>query len=147
MDPEHVISTLNELIEVSKDGEYGFRICAQKSNSPNLVEIFSHRADECRKAASELEQYVVDWGEAPTTRGSVAGSLQRGWIGMRSALSSNDDQALLEECERGEDVAMDSYQKAIDRPLPVAVRPIIERQYLGAMHNQNQIRELRASAR
>lgn len=147
MDPEEVISTLNKLIEICMDGESGFRICAEKSNSAKLADTFSRRAEECRAAAFELKQCVVDWGAAPATTGTVAGSLHRGWIKMRSALSYCDNRVLLEECERGEDIALDAYRKALDGSLPPALRPIIERQYIGTRHNQDQIRELRDSVR
>ena len=40
MDTNGVIATLNDLIETSRDGEQGFRTCAQGVNSANLKALF-----------------------------------------------------------------------------------------------------------
>jgi hypothetical protein len=36
MDNQDVIATLNSLLEISRDGEQGFRTCAEGVQSPNL---------------------------------------------------------------------------------------------------------------
>lgn len=143
MNRDEVISAINELIETSKDGEYGFRACAEKAESGELVMFFSRRADECRKAAAELQLYVMELGGAPQDSGTVLGGLHRGWVAVRSVLSTYDDPALIEECERGEDYAVAKYRKALEQPLPDALRVIIERQYQGVRLNHDQTRRLR----
>ncbi|MEN3112733.1 PA2169 family four-helix-bundle protein [Uliginosibacterium paludis] len=146
MDSQSVISTLNDLIETCKDGEYGFRMCAEKASSPNLASLLGRHADECQAAARELQQCVVQLGETPDTSGSVTGALHRGWVAVRSVLSSYDDEALLAECERGEDTAVAAYRKALEKPLPETLRAVVERQYLGARRNHDQVRSLRGPA-
>lgn len=44
MDKDEVISTLNDLIETCKDGEYGFRSCAEHADSSELL-AFLEEAD------------------------------------------------------------------------------------------------------
>ncbi|HEX3494993.1 MAG TPA: DUF2383 domain-containing protein, partial [Methylocella sp.] len=44
MDNQDVISTLNDLIEISRDGEQGFRTCAEGVENPNLKAIFEAAA-------------------------------------------------------------------------------------------------------
>ena len=73
--------------------------------------------------------------------------MHRGWITVKSKLSSFPDRAILEETEDGEDVAMESYRKALATPLPDDIRGVVERQYEGAKRNHLQIRELRDQAR
>ena len=51
MERDEVVETLNDLIENCKDGEYGFRTCAEHAKSPNLKTVFSQRANDCRSAA------------------------------------------------------------------------------------------------
>jgi uncharacterized protein (TIGR02284 family) len=41
-----VIKTMNDLIETSRDGEQGFRTCAQGVTSPNLKTLFEAAAKE-----------------------------------------------------------------------------------------------------
>ena len=106
MDTQDLIDLLNDLVENSKDGEYGFRECAEHAKSPELKQTFSARADDCRRGAQELQQQVSALGGKAEDGGTVAGALHRGWVATRGALSSYDDKAMLEECERGEDVAV-----------------------------------------
>jgi hypothetical protein len=40
MDNDDVIETLNDLLEISRDGEQGFRTCAEGVRSPNLKALF-----------------------------------------------------------------------------------------------------------
>ena len=61
---------------------------------------------------------------------------------MASA-ASRDDLAILEECERGEDVAKARYGKALEETLPEDNRVVVQRQYDGVMRNHDQIRDLR----
>ena len=41
---------------------------------------------------------------------------------MRATLSTYDDKAVLEECERGEDNALARYRKALQKPLPASAK-------------------------
>ena len=137
-------SVLNNLIETSKDGEAGFRAAAEDTKNPELKSIFLARSRDCAKGAGELQQIVSQLGEAPQTSGSVAGAMHRGWIKVREAVTSRDDAAILEECERGEDVAKALYAKALeDDALPEDIRSVVRRQYDGVMRNHDQIRDLR----
>ena len=45
-DNKAAVSTLNNLIETCKDGEYGFRACAEQSQAESLKTLFGDRAAE-----------------------------------------------------------------------------------------------------
>jgi len=142
-DNDNVIDTLNDLIETSRDGEYGFRTSAEHAQSSELKTLLTRHAEECRSAAQELMALVRQLGGKAEESGSVSGALHRGWVSVRSALSGHTDQATLDECERGEDVAVASYRKALKQELPAAIRSVVERQAQGAQRNHDQIKALR----
>jgi uncharacterized protein (TIGR02284 family) len=146
-DATDTIDTLNDLVEVSNDGERGFRTSAEHAESPSLRTVFNQRADECRAAARELQALVTQLGGTADTGGTAAGALHRGWVAVRSSLTGYSDRALLEECERGEDVALSHYRKALQQPLPESVRGVVAAQLLGVQRNHDQIRALRDRAR
>jgi uncharacterized protein (TIGR02284 family) len=50
---------------------------------------------------------------------------------------------MLEECERGEDVAVARYRDALEEPLPEDVKHIVERQYQGVRRNHDEVRDMR----
>ena len=53
MDRNDVVETLNKLIETCKDGEYGFKTCAEHARSGELKEFLARRARECDSAAQK----------------------------------------------------------------------------------------------
>jgi uncharacterized protein (TIGR02284 family) len=139
-----VSSTLNDLIETSKDGEKGFRTSAEDVKDPELKQAFLRRAEDCARGAQELQAIVSRLGEKPEQGGSAAGAMHRGWVNLKAAVTGEDDLAILEECERGEDVAKAAYRKALEeRDLPSDIRVVVQKQYDGVIRNHDQVRMLR----
>jgi uncharacterized protein (TIGR02284 family) len=148
MSNDDIVDTLNDLIETCKDGELGFNACAKHVSSTNLQELFARRATECRIAADELQTLVSEYGGKPDTGGSATGAMHRGWVAVRGSLAGYSDQAMLEECERGEDAALARYRAALKSDtLPEAVRALVARQQMGVQANHDQIKRLRDIAR
>ena len=147
MNNDDTIKQLNKLIETCKDGEYGFRTCAEHTKSPDLKSVFLSRAADCQRGAIELQELVVRLGGKPDTGSSVTGTLHRGWVSVVSTLKGHSDEAMLEECERGEDAALVRYRAALKEPLPADVMSVVQKQYEGAKRNHDQIRNLRNQAK
>ncbi len=140
---EEVVDVLNDLLECSRDGEYGFRTSAEHADSPELKQILERHAQECAAAAAELEREVRNHGGEPASGGTVTGAMHRGWVSVKTALTTNDDKAVLNECERGEDAAVARYRKALKANLPPSVRALVERQAQGVQRNHDEIKALR----
>ena len=147
MDNDDVVKTLNKLIETCKDGEYGFRTCAEHVKSEQLRTVFLERAESCRRGAAELQEVVARCGVKAEDDSSTSGTLHRGWVSLKGMLTRNSDQAALDECERGEDAALGRYRDAIKEDLPGDVAAVVQRQYEGVKRNHDQIRSLRDAHR
>jgi len=143
MTDSNIISTLNDLIETSKDGEKGFALAAKDVKDPALTQVFSEGEQSCRTAAAELQDQVRLLGGTAEDDGSMKGAVHRGWISLKSAAVSRDAKAILEECERGEDYAKAKYADAMKKDLPEGVRALVERQYKGVVANHDRVRDLR----
>lgn len=146
-DRADTIDVLKDLVEVCKDGEYGFRECAEQVQRQDLKTTFLQRADDCRQGAQELNQLVRQLGGTAEEGGSAMGAMHRGWVAIKSKLTTYDDKAVLEEAERGEDNAKARYMKALQKPLPANVKSVVERQYQGVQRNHDQVKMLRDSTR
>jgi uncharacterized protein (TIGR02284 family) len=144
---DDVLDTLNDLLENARDGEYGFRSAAEHAKSSDIKTLLQRHAEECRAAAVELQTQLVALGGKPDEGGTAGGALHRGWIAVKSALSTYDDKAVLEEVERGEDTAVARYRKALKANLPANVRSLVERQAQGAQRNHDQVKALRDALR
>jgi uncharacterized protein (TIGR02284 family) len=138
-----VIDVLKDLVECSKDGEYGFRECAEQAKRPDLKSMFQQRAEDCRRGAQELNQLLRECGADIKDEGSTLGAMHRGWVSIKSKLTTYDDKAVLEEAERGEDNAKARYMKALQKNLPANVRMVVERQYQGVQRNHDQVKMMR----
>ncbi len=146
-DNDEIISTLNDLIEVSKDGEEGFRSSAEHVDEPQLKTFFLRRSHEVATSVQELQDLVRALGGEPASSTSLGGALHRRWIAIKTALTSNDTVAVLNETERGEDVALAAYRKAAEKDLPTHIRFVVVRQLEGAKRNHDQVKQLRDAAR
>lgn len=140
-----VIDTLNTLLEATRDGDYGFSTAASYTDSPHLKTRLDRRASECREAGQELQALIVRLGGAVGEGGSTAGALHRGWVSVRGTLSHYSDEAMLNECERGEDAEMAAYIKALTTDLPPGVRSVVERQAQVVRRNRGEVQAMRES--
>lgn len=135
--------TLNLLIRTSRDGEAGFRACAEHLQSPELRELMLSRAEDCARAVEELKPLVTRSGGEPIEGTSAPGDAHRVWVVAKASLTGNDDHAVLNECERGEDIALADYRRAMKQDLPDEARQVVEHQLRGVQQNHDQIKALR----
>lgn len=144
---DDVVDVLNDLLENARDGEYGFRTCAEQVETAQAKQLFASRAEGCRQAGEELMQLIRSYGGEPASGGTAAGALHRGWVQVKGGVGADSELSILESCERGEDTAVARYRKALKQSLPADVRAVVQRQADGAQQNHDRIRDLRNAAR
>jgi uncharacterized protein (TIGR02284 family) len=146
---KEIISTINGLIETLKDGQQGFREASEAVQDTQLKSLFSEYSLQRAKFAGELQNEAITLGDhKPEDSSSAAGAMHRAWINLKSAITSKDEQAILSECERGEDSAVNEYKKAMEEDaLSANVRQIISRQYLDVKMAHDHIKALRDAAK
>lgn len=147
MDNDEVISVLNNLIETCEDGVKGFRDAAEAVRNPLAKEVLSSRIEYIERAESDLKAAVRRLGGDPESRGSATGALHRGWMNLKAAITGKDDEAIIAECERGENAAVERYEDALQKELPSDIRQMVNRQYQGTLQNRDRISELRQTIR
>ena len=143
VDNDAVISTLNGLIETCKDGQLGFQQSSEGVERSDLKSFFSECSLQRSQFAGELQTLVQTLGGDPENSGSVAGSLHRGWINIKAAVTGKDEGAILNECERGEDVAKNAYKEALEGFLPDYMREVVQKQYQGVSAAHDRVKALR----
>lgn len=139
---QEVISVLNNLIETCKDGENGFRTAAEGVKDSQLKSLFNSYAQQRTQFASELQREVQRLGGQPEESGSVAASIHRGWMNIKSVVTGEDKAAIISECERGEDVALKTYKEALKANLPADIRILVEQQCAKVQEAHDKIRSL-----
>jgi uncharacterized protein (TIGR02284 family) len=140
-----IVSTLDNLIETCKDGQEGFKQAAEGVERSDLKSLFFEFSQQRAHFAGELQEIVQKLGEEPTTSGSTAGALHRGWINIKSAVTGKDELAVLNECERGEDSAKNTYKDALEDPLPSYIADVVRNQYESIQMAHDRVKALRDS--
>ena len=143
MSYRYTIATLAELLTVTRDSEHGFTLCTQHARNDQLKRMFAERARRNSVAAAELSELIAQLGGDPAVRPRIVGATRRGWVNLQASLAQNADQALVEQCEHGEDHALEVYRNALDDHLPEFIRSVILRQFEDMMSDYDQIRFLR----
>lgn len=140
------LEILNNLVETCKDGQKGYRTAAEGVKSPDLKRLLNELSLERARFAGDLQGEVTRLGGDPAKSGSTGGALHRGWLNLKKAVTGSSDHAILEECERGEDSAIQDYRKALSKELPSDLRSIVERQYVQIQKDHHHVRTLRDTA-
>ncbi len=143
---DNAISVLNELIETCKDGAKGFASASEKADSRELKTLFHKFAAQRESFAADLDGQVMSLRGKPAESGHVAAVMHRGWIDIKTAFAGNDDKALLNECERGEDYAKKAYAEALKQNLPSDAHAVVLRQSTEVQSAHDTVRDLRNEA-
>jgi len=145
---KEIISTVNSLIETLKDGQEGFKQAADAVKDPNLKSLFSGYSQQRSRFANELQNQARSLGESePEKSSSAAGAMHRAWINLKSGVTSGDDHAILAECERGEDSAVNEYKEAMEDNLSSPLREIVSHQYSEVKSAHDRVKSLRDIAK
>lgn len=112
---EKTIGVLNELTEINNDRVAGFEKALADINDENvdLKAIFQEYSAQSRKFSQELTALAASNGGEIETGNSVAGTLHRAWIDVKSLFGGSDRESILNEAERGEDAIKKAYQQAL----------------------------------
>jgi len=108
------IKTLNNLLTRNYDAEKGFDLAAESTDNAVLKDYFKKNSKMHYKFGHELKEEIINHGGEIDKGSSLSGDLHRTWLNMKTAVSSNTDEALLEECERGQTLAQNDYKNAVD---------------------------------
>ena len=74
----------------------------------------------------------------------AAGAVHRGWINIKSAITGNSSEAILNECENGDAAALKTYEQALSvQALPADLISVIEKQHQEILEAKNRITSLK----
>lgn len=113
---EHTKDTtvLNTLIGTLLDSVDGYRKSAEDIHRPDLAAKFTARVSERENAVRSLQSAVNAAGGNPEDDGTTLGGIHRVFLGLKEAVTGRDDQAIVNEIERGEDYLMAKFETALE---------------------------------
>lgn len=145
-DNSHDISTLNSLIATTIDSADGYTEAANDSENSRFTALFTSRAGERRAIATRLQQQVAALGGNPEDDGTLLAGAHRMFLNLKSVVTGNDDKAIINEVEAGEDHIKAKFEDALeDRKLSPAVRDLVETSYMSVKAGHDEMRDIKHS--
>jgi uncharacterized protein (TIGR02284 family) len=134
--------TLHHLIDLCRDGERGFRAAADQVGDPTLKALFTDLATERKRFAEALLPHLQRLGAPPDAEGTNVGALHRRWMALKGLVPGRHDHHIVGEAQRGEQVALDAYEDALNGMLPPTVVEIVEAQRDAILHDVDRMRTI-----
>lgn len=106
-------TTLNTLIATLLDSIDGYTRSAEDVRDSDLRERFLARARERQGAVATMQAAVARLGGNPEDDGSLLAGAHRVFLSLKEAVTGTDDQAILNEVERGEDYLKEKFEAAM----------------------------------
>lgn len=124
-----VLDQLNKLLTDTRDGEKGYQEAAENVKDAELKSLFLAQSRQRGEFAMELDREIRTLGGDPDNGTSLAADLHRAWINIKSTFASNDDKATVQECQRGDQEALDNYTSVLqETDLVASTRELLLRQ-------------------
>lgn len=137
------VSTLiNNLIEINLDAYKGYREAALGVNDLELKKIFNAYSMKRQRNSYDLKNQVHLLGDEPVNSGSIKATLHRAWMDFKSDVLTNESEVILEECIRGEEAAISTYEEVLDAAaLPASIRTLVVSQLQDIEEAMRQMKE------
>jgi uncharacterized protein (TIGR02284 family) len=116
---------LNELIEITRDGQTFYTDAVARVTNPHLKSVFRALIDVKAKMISALAEHVRARGMKPSTHGTLAGSFHKLYGEVRAKLSAQSSAAYVAQLEAAEDRLLIAFEQAADDADDADLRRII----------------------
>lgn len=104
---------LNLLLSRNLDGERGYTDASEYITNGNFKNFLESYAAQRRKYAEEIRDRMKELELEPKEDYSTLGSIHNTILELTAKANSNADKALMEECARGESMAVSDYKKVM----------------------------------
>ncbi|WP_020595656.1 ferritin-like domain-containing protein [Spirosoma panaciterrae] len=124
-----ILEQLSRLLTLSRDAEKGYNEAAEHVDSHELKTLLLTQSRQRAEFALELDREIRTLGGEPDDSTSLAADLHRAWINIKSAFATNDDKAVVQECHRGDQEALNNYNSVLqETDLVASTRELLLRQ-------------------
>jgi uncharacterized protein (TIGR02284 family) len=144
-DLTETIEVLNDLIRISNDRIMGYEkaIRETRQEDTDLKILYAAMVAESHRMKIALASEVQVLGGKVEQGTTLEGKVYRGWMELKGFLTGHDRQAILANCETGEEAAQRAYELALDHVLPAYIREMLNRQHTNLYTSLEEIRAAR----
>jgi uncharacterized protein (TIGR02284 family) len=124
-----VLDQINKLLTRNRDAEKGYQEAAENVKDAELKSLFLAQSRQRGEFAMELDREIRTLGGEPDSGTSLVADLHRAWINVKSTFASDDDKATVQECQRGDQEALEDYNSVLqETDLVASTRELMLRQ-------------------
>ncbi len=113
---EKAKTDLKELIHYLYDSNNEYKKCSEKTANKILRDLFRKLLEKRAPMIEELKNLLPDL--ATIENGAMIGSTHRTLIDFKNLLIENNDQSILKEIKRVENIILDKYRELVNNNLP-----------------------------
>lgn len=142
-DHKELVNNLQDLLEKNYDAEKGFTKAMKDAKNQNLKRFLQQQAAQRGRFVNELSQEIKNLNVEPKDSGSFTGDLHRTWIDIKSSVAGNTDEAVLEECIRGEKASWKEYEEKLqNKNFPSNISGVLQNQATEIHNTLNRVKTL-----
>ena len=150
---EDTARAFTDLVQLNHTSVKGYQEAAEGVQSAELKSQLSQFSQQRAQFVSQLEQQATQLGISASHDTTVEGvateavaAVHRGWINLKSAITGQNDSAILGECETGDATALKAYETALQaQDLSPAAKAILEQQHSQILSAKNWVTQHKAS--
>ena len=126
---KEIANNLNQLLEKNYDAEKGYKDAADKVQNTRMKLFLEEQAQLRYDFGHQIKSEIKAFDGEVDKGGSVKGSMHRAWMDLKSAVSSDKEENVMEEVQRGEQSAIEEYNEVINKSnLPATTKDVLTQQ-------------------
>lgn len=109
-----LVDGLKHLLHIANDGKEGYKTAAEDADSAELKALFTTYSIQRSEFEMELKSLLRQLGaDSDNESGGPLGAIHRVWMDIKTAVTGNDNHAILDACITGEKAAIEAYDKVL----------------------------------
>ncbi len=130
--------TLNDLIEVTRDGQRFYEEASDQIGDETLRALFLRLVESRRALIEELSAHVESLGATAAAGGTMSGTLRTLYGELRAGLAADRSAAFVSQLENAEDRLLHAFEHALEHDEDPGVREILGRHFpkVRSMHDE-----------
>ena len=141
---ETIARALTDLLNLNRTSAKGYQTAAEEVKSAELKAKLSQFSQERAGFVADLEGFAKQYGidahatTVETVTNDAAAAVHRGWLNVKSALTGEDDSAVLDAAETGEATALKAYETALSsNDVPAGAKTVFQQQHDAILQAKN----------
>ena len=124
-----VKSDINNVLDICHDGTEGYNRAADHIQNNEISTIFHRLAQQRKMFAEELKQDTRDLGLEVKDAGTIKGFFHRNWLDLKSKVTNDDIDTIVDTAKTGEHKAVETYDHAINNEkMPAYIKDRLKQQ-------------------